>query len=268
MLERLIKESEDVEAQIVRDIWASAPKDVKDEIGYRVIDNGSTLISGAARDSSILINRTLGLDVNGFDKALTDQAIDTYSELGVGKYFLHLQPGGPTELIEHLEARGLVPGRAWMKFQRPPRPVDVPETALEVREVTPETAPDMGRIIAGSFGMTPAFGRALAAASALPNWHVFMALDDGAPAGCGCLVTHNGVGLLDMGATDPNFRCRGAQGAVMAARINKGVELGLTTLFTETGEAVEGEAQHSYGNILRYGFETWYARQNYMPKQD
>jgi len=54
------------------------------------------------------------------------------------------------------------------------------------------------------------------------------------------------------------------QGAVMAARINKAAELGLDMLFTETGEAVEGEAQHSYGNILRYDFKELYARQNYM----
>ena len=268
MTDELTALSEEVEKQIVRDLMARAPKDLAEEIGYKVDAVGGTLISRAAGDGSIIINRTLGLDDTGHDPALIDRALKAYDDAGVAKFFLHVQPDAPDSLRDDLLGRGLKTGRAWMKFKRGMAPVDLPENDLRVEELTPASAADFGRITATCFGMTPTFGKILAAtAIASPNWHVFMAFDGDAPAGCGCLVTYENVGLLDMGATDPDFRCRGVQGAVMAARINKAVDLGLGHLFTETGEAVEGEAQHSYGNILRYGFEEWYARQNYLPDQ-
>jgi hypothetical protein len=36
-------------------------------------------------------------------------------------------------------------------------------------------------------------------------------------------------------------------------------------IFTETGEAVEGDPQHSYKNILKAGFKESILRQNYSP---
>lgn len=256
--------SEAVEAQIVRDLWASAPESITAKLGYEVNQIGDALVSVAARDSSILINRTFALDINS-NSVNTTKVLDIYEHLGVAKYFIHVNPDPPASLLADLTARGLVKGRAWMKFRRDASPIPIPETGLRVIEVTETEAEAFGQIVAPCFDMTNDFGHILAAAVSHDNWHVFMALDGDQPAGCGCLVTHNGVGLLDMGATHPDFRRRGAQGAVMAARINKAADLGLRKLFTETGEAVKGEAQHSYGNILRYGFKEWYARQNYMP---
>lgn len=256
--------SEAVEAQIVRDLWATAPKDIAAKLGYEVTQVGDALVSAAAGDSSILINRTFALDINN-SAATTSKVLDIYERLGVAKYFIHVNPDPPESLITDLSARGLVKGRAWMKFRRDASPVATPNTDLIVKEVTIENAEAFGQITAPCFGMTSDFGHILAAAALHDNWHVFMAFDGDQPAGCGCLVTHGGVGLLDMGATHPDFRRRGVQGAVMATRINKAAELGLKKLFTETGEAIEGEAQHSYDNILRYGFREWYARQNYMP---
>lgn len=266
MERQLIQQSEQVEAQVVRDLWASAPQNLIDYLGYAVTELGDTLISRAKGDSSILINRTLGLDSNdSYSECVTQRAIETYKELGIEKYFIHVQPDAPDALRQQLKRAGLRTGRAWMKFKRDTEAVQPPDTPLVVKELTPDHASDFGRITAHCFDMTPEFGQILAAASNLPHWHVFLAFRDGTPVGSGCLVTHGNVGLLDMGATDPEFRRMGVQGAVMAARINKAAALGLTTLFTETGEPVVGEAQHSYGNILRYGFKEWYIRQNYTP---
>jgi len=257
--------SEAVEAQLVRDLWANAPKDAVSEIGYEVAAIGDTVISAAANDKSILVNRTLSIDARAFDADLLDRATDTYERLGVEKYFVHVNPNAPSALTDALTHSGLKRGRSWMKFQRDTNPVDAPKTDLTIKEIDASDSKDFGRIVAPCFDMSPAFGRILAAVVPLENWHVFMAYDGDTPAGAGCLVTHGGVGLLDMGATHADFRRRGVQGAVMAARINKAADLDLNMLFTETGEAVEGEAQHSYGNILRYGFKEWYARYNYMP---
>jgi hypothetical protein len=51
----------------------------------------------------------------------------------------------------------------------------------------------------------------------------------------------------------------------MAARIEHAVSLGARHLFTETGEAVEGDPQHSYRNILKAEFVETRLRANYAP---
>ena len=71
---------------------------------------------------------------------------------------------------------------------------------------------------------------------------------------------------LGIAATVPGFRRRGAQTALLAARIRRASELGCTLLVTETGEAVDGRPAGSYRNILRAGFEPRYLRPNYFPK--
>jgi hypothetical protein len=69
-----------------------------------------------------------------------------------------------------------------------------------------------------------------------------------------------------LGATRSEFRRRGAQNAILAARIRRAAELGCTMVVTETGELVEDRPSSSYRNILRAGFEPQYLRANYVPK--
>ena len=92
-----------------------------------------------------------------------------------------------------------------------------------------------------------------------------MSFDGDVPAGTGTLYVRDGVGLVDWGATAPDFRRRGGQGAVMGRRIEDALDLGCRLLTTETGEAVSGDPQHSYNNIRRMGFRESHVRDNYAP---
>lgn len=85
------------------------------------------------------------------------------------------------------------------------------------------------------------------------------------PAGTGALLLKDGVAHLDWGVTHPEFRRRGGQSAVLARRIGDALALGCDLLVTTTGEAVPGDPQHSYNNILRTGFEEAYLRENWAP---
>ena len=49
----------------------------------------------------------------------------------------------------------------------------------------------------------------------------------------------------------------------MVQRIRNAVALGCRLLTTVTGEAVDGDPQHSYHNILRTGFHPAYLRENH-----
>jgi hypothetical protein len=90
-----------------------------------------------------------------------------------------------------------------------------------------------------------------------------MSFDGNCPAGVGALYVKNGYGWTDFGATAPALRRRGSQGVLMAARLERALELGCKKVFTCTGVNVPGDPQHSYGNILRAGFAEDYVRENY-----
>ena len=86
-----------------------------------------------------------------------------------------------------------------------------------------------------------------------------------AAAGAGALFVKDGLGWTDFGATAPEYRRRGSQGALLARRIDHAISLGCTSIFTCTGEDVAGDPQHSYRNILKMGFDAAYVRENYAP---
>jgi hypothetical protein len=52
---------------------------------------------------------------------------------------------------------------------------------------------------------------------------------------------------------------------LLSRRIRDALDLGVRMMVTETGEALEGEPQHSYRNIERFGFRGAYTRQNWVP---
>jgi GNAT superfamily N-acetyltransferase len=77
------------------------------------------------------------------------------------------------------------------------------------------------------------------------------------------LFVHEGVGWLGFGATLAKYRGRGAQSAILAARIEDARKQGCPTVVTETGELEEGRPSSSYRNILRAGFREAFVRPNY-----
>jgi hypothetical protein len=84
------------------------------------------------------------------------------------------------------------------------------------------------------------------------------------PAGAAALYCRDGAGWLGVAATIPAYRRRGVQGALMARRIADAIAGGCRDIVSETGEAVPGEPNDSYANLLRNGFSVVYSRPNYV----
>lgn len=142
-------------------------------------------------------------------------------------------------------------------------PAQAVETNLDVRKIDIEHAEHFARITAQAFGLPRELEPVLAHLPEHPRFHIFMSFAEGAPAGCGALFIHENTRWLDWAATDPEFRKRGGQRAVMAARINHARELGCELLLTATGEAVPGDPQHSWKNIVHAGFEPLHRIRNF-----
>ena len=261
--------AEAAERAALADIHLAASPDLREDLGLDSCEIGGALVSIARRHPTILVNRVVGLGLaEPTDRPTVDTIVEGYRNAGVGRYFLQLDPAaGPEDLPEWLVDAGLEPyHRAWAKFKRGAEPPPAARSDLEVREIGVEHAMEFGRIAAGGFEIDDAWIPVLAGLVGRDGWHVYMSFDGDQPAGCGAMRIHEGVGWLDWAATLPDFRRRGSQGAVIVKRITDGIASGCDGFATSTGEAVEGDAQHSYRNIERYGFRRTHARANWVPK--
>ena len=157
------------------------------------------------------------------------------------------------DLATELEERGFTRDYGWMKFTRGVGPREA-HSDLDVVRIGPERADDFATVVAGGFGM-PEWAKPLAA-NVVRHSHT-------APAGAGALYVHEGVGWLGFGATLQEFRGRGAQSALLAARIEDARRQGCPEVTTETGEMEDDRPSNSYRNIVRAGFREAGARANF-----
>ena len=161
-----------------------------------------------------------------------------------------------------LEQRGFAADYGWMKFSRGVGPREA-RSDLDVRAVGPDRAGDFARVVAEGYQM-PEWTQPIAAGVVgRPGWSCYVAYDGEQPAGAGALFGHDGVGWLGYAATLPEYRGRGAQSAILAARIEDARKQGCSTVVTETGAMEEGRPSNSYRNILRAGFREAGVRANY-----
>jgi GNAT superfamily N-acetyltransferase len=253
------------EADGYGEIFRAAPDSVRRAHGVDVCEfAGATCIRLGAAAGNLMLNRVNGLGLRGSvgDEELDE--IDAFFRTGGTQYAIGVSPLAPPDLAPRLAERGFEPGYAWMKFRRgveAPPPV---ETTLRVDEIGAEHGATFGAIVARGFGLPEFAGEWFAALAERPRFHLFLAYDGAEPAGAGALFVGEGVGWIGVAATLPEHRRKGAQGALLAARIRRARELGLRVLATETGERTDDRPSGSYRNILRLGFEERYLRPNYV----
>lgn len=247
----------------VRDFWAAAPTAVRREAGIVSVEIASaTCVAVGAVPDVVLLNRVLGLGVGA---PVTDDDLDSIDSFFAGmetRYGIALAPETDPGLAERLAARGFEPGYAWMKFERGSGPPPDARTELRVERVGP--GDDFGLVFARGYGVPDFVAPWSAELVGRSGWHCFAAFDGDVPVGCGVLYVADGAGWLSFGATLAEHRGKGAQSALLAARIRASVELGCDRLVTETGERVPDRASGSYRNILRAGFTEAYLRPNYL----
>lgn len=259
--------SENIERQALL-AWFEAATSLT-EYDWRIEKIGDALCSVSATDPSILINRVLGVGSGAVPTV--DQLVEIrslYSEAGVSRFFLHVIPDqlGPGA-EELLTAAGYKKYRGWMKFVRGPGDLPVAKSDLSVRRIGPEDSADFAAIAVPAFDVTAKSEPAIAALANDPHWRLFMSFDGIRPAGTGAVYVRGQAAYTDSAATHPDFRRRGSQSVILKARIREALKAGCTTIVTMTGEAVDGDPQHSYSNILRSGFSEAYLRENWIPAE-
>jgi GNAT superfamily N-acetyltransferase len=198
-----------------------------------------------------IFNRVLGLD-----------SIDRVDEIAAFYGDTAWWVSDSRGLGPELEARDFVRDYGWMKFSRGVSPRRA-TCELSIVAVEPARAGDFATVVAGGYDL-PEWSEPFAAdVVGRPGWSCYVAYDGERPAGAGALYVDGSVGWLGFGATLPDFRGRGAQSAILAARIEDARRQGCSTVVTETGELDEQRPSGSYRNILRAGFREAGVRPNY-----
>jgi GNAT superfamily N-acetyltransferase len=200
-----------------------------------------------------MLNRVVGLGVDGpVDEAQLDDAL---TAMGETSFYVAVSPSAAASLDALLEARGLEPGWGWMLFERGPSPAPSVETALQIVEVDAGTLDAWATVVATAYGLPDDSLPWFAAIPGTTAWHAFLALDGDEPAAAAAVWIDEHAAYFGMAGTVPEHRGKGGQGALFAARIERALAAGCTTLVTETGELRDGSPSSSYRNIRRYGFE-------------
>jgi GNAT superfamily N-acetyltransferase len=250
------------ELRAFRDLYHAAPPG----IGARVEElGGATCLAVPEAPQSAMFNRVLGL---GLEQAATREQLEEigrfFAALGV-EWCVALAPQAqPAEVSSWLGEQGFVRGYAWAKFHRGLEHPAERDSELRVAEAGAAVAGDFADVFVRAYGAPELFRDWLARVPCRPGWRCFVAFDGETPAATGALYAQDGVGWLGIAATLPEHRRRGAQSAILAARIRAAAEEGCEILVTETGEQVEGRPSSSYRNIERAGFALAYVRPNYL----
>ena len=216
----------------------------------------------------LLFNRLLaaGLDAPLDGQTITS-AIERFRAAGVHNFGVPLSPeAAQPAAIELLARAGLVARDAWTKMYRPATdlPDSVPDVLVTVARS--EQAAIVARITCAAFGMPPFLEPWIAALVGRDGWRHYLAWFDGEPLASGALYVRGEVGWLGVAGTLQSARRRGAQGALMAARLRDGAALGCRWFVTETGQERPDRPNPSFHNMRRAGFRVAYHRPNYMPQ--
>jgi GNAT superfamily N-acetyltransferase len=261
-----------VERAALEALHAVAPAALREKLGLHCEVIGTALVSvvAAAPPSAIVVNRALGLGVGSpADRETVAAIAERYGSAGVMRYFVHVHPdAAPPELRSWLLECGMERARGWMKFTRGREAPPSLTTAVQVREARADDMPDFARIVAAAFDLGSDLEPWLMRLGEATGWRAYVGVLDGQVVATGALFVHEGIGWLDFGSTTPACRGRGAQSALLRHRIACALDLGCRRLATATGEAVAGDPQHSYRNILRLGFREAYVRDNYAPSRE
>ena len=137
-------------------------------------------------------------------------------------------------------------------------------TPLRLEQIGAAHAGVFAAITCAAFRMPDALQPWIASAIGRPGWHHYLALDAGAPVATAAMHVRGDTAWLGIAGTHPLHRRRGAQGALMARRIEDGIALGCTWFVTETSEDTPERPNSSFHNMVRSGFLLAYQRPNYM----
>ena len=258
--------AESVEAEMMYQYMAQASDEAKRGFGIETTRIGSGVVVSARLDPYEFWSKALGF-TEPVSRDVIDRVIEFYRERSTPTALIHLAPWVPLPLDwdDICAAHGLQAERTVLKLAAPVSELTVRSvTDLRLSRVDERHAQTWAEVVAEVFDMEhPALTAVLAQSTQHPASIPFAAWDGDQIVAAANLYLHGTVGLLNTGATLPSHRGRGAQSALIAARIEAARALGVTWVVAETGLPAEGQVNPSLRNLERAGLRVLYARQSW-----
>jgi GNAT superfamily N-acetyltransferase len=214
----------------------------------------------AGRDSPI--SRTIGLGMESAVSLADIERVEEFYRSRRSKVLIDLCPLADESLKELLNERGYQLGEfinSWVQFLDDYEEKNSAAEGVVVRETTAEDEEAWIRSVSGGFAgredLTEAEMEVATVFFHEAETRCFLSLVDGRPAGGGAMFMHEKIVGLFSGSTLPFARGRGAQTALIQARLRAAREAGCDLAFIKTAP---GNA--SQRNVQRAGFRLAYTK--------
>ncbi|WP_205314853.1 GNAT family N-acetyltransferase [Nonomuraea lactucae] len=255
------------EAEAMFRFESGARAEVRAALGIECARLGGGVVLSMRDDPTGYWSKALGF---GFAEPVTAELIkeicEFYRSRAVPMAVLQLAPWVlPTDWEQICAEHGLAAGPPWVKLVRDlPGWTRIPEPGLRVERVDEREARRWASVLMRGFGMPQGpLVEMAAAAVGRPGFHAYAIRFDGKVTASAGMYVDGDVAQLFGAATLPSHRRRGAQSALLRARIRDAWALGCRLMFAETAGEQAGAHNSSLHNMLKAGFERLYVRQNW-----
>lgn len=262
----LERDCEAAELAAVRSWGEAIPRPVAEKLGFGQSPLGSGLLVHAGADV-LMFNRVLGLGVaSPATERDLDEATAEFTRTGAKRFMVQVAPSArPAELVAWLEARGFYRHNHWIRLARD-LAVDAtePRTDLRIAPIGREHAGDVGRMGAEAFGYPPELAAFSSCLVGRKGWTFFGAFDGHTLAGVSAMHVQGAAAWFGFAATRKELRGRGAQSALIAARLDAARRAGCRWACVETAADTPDKPNPSTHNLRRLGFTDAYERPNWV----
>ncbi|WP_419702943.1 GNAT family N-acetyltransferase [Promicromonospora sp. NFX87] len=260
--------AETVEAEMMHGYESQAPEPARQGLGIATARIGGGVVLAASNDPYKYWNKALGFGfAEPVTRSLMDQVVGFYREHGAPMAVIQIAPSVLPEDWDEISAiHGLQAGGHWAKLAAPIQETRANAlTDLRVGPVEPSDAAEWASAVNRSFGMYDERVDTMIAQSVHnPATRPFAAWDGDQIVAGANLYLHGSVASLNSGATLPTHRRRGAQSALIAARLEAAREAGAAWVVGEAVLPEPGQSNPSLDNQIKAGLAVRYHRQNWI----
>jgi GNAT superfamily N-acetyltransferase len=227
-------------------------------LGAEVVAVGSATACICAGIPAEIWNRVFGLTEAERDRV--PEIARLYRERGAAPLF-DLAPHGVRpfyegpNLLAALAEHGFYQAAFHQMLYGRPDPGPAPPAGVEVRAVGPEAADAFSRVYETVWGGAAAIRVLLGH----PRFRCYLAYLDGEPAALGVLHVHDGAASMANGLTDPRFRNRGCQTALLHRRVADAAALGCDLLVSQCRPGSQSERNQLRAGFAIAGTKVWWA---------
>lgn len=256
--ERLRQLAEATEAEAIFQMHSAPDEEKMKLLGGSVLRIGGVTAIRTDAFPGFSISRVMGFSAPPEDSMVSE--IEEFYAGRDGIFALQIPPYLVTDNVaELLAGKGYAIKNKWARFVRDTSGIEGAGTSLAIREIGIEEGDVFAGLVTSAFDFPEVTKPLISSVIGSDCWKFYMAFDGEKPVSTGCVFFNGEMAWNCFATTLPEYRGKGAQGALLKTRIDAAGSAGCSHITTETHLD-----NASYRNMLRYGYTLLYERSNYV----